>query len=259
MNAPSTDLVPYEAPSAPAFLLPLGDIAGAKNAIAQYEKLKTAIVVDSDKQIISGRTYLKKSFWRRVAFCFGLSLELVREERLLLDDGVTASKLAYRVTYRAVAPNGRSMDGDGMCVFGEKSGLTIEHNIRAIAHTRAKNRAISDLVGGGEVSAEEMPDDDMHSFTPARSPRATQTESHLPPTQFTLADCGEFAKDHDIPASMFRAATKKYAGKPDELMKAMMGYVRERDAEPEITLTVVEDRGADAADMAELPVGAKGN
>ena len=32
----------------------------------------------------------------------------------------------------------------------------MEHDVYATAHTRAKNRAISDLVGGGEVSAEEM-------------------------------------------------------------------------------------------------------
>lgn len=31
-----------------------------------------------------------------------------------------------------------------------------EHNLKTLASTRAKNRAISDLVGGGEVSAEEM-------------------------------------------------------------------------------------------------------
>jgi hypothetical protein len=30
------------------------------------------------------------------------------------------------------------------------------HNLIATAETRAKNRAISDLVGGGEVSAEEL-------------------------------------------------------------------------------------------------------
>ena len=31
-----------------------------------------------------------------------------------------------------------------------------EHDILATAETRAKNRAISDLVGGGSVSAEEI-------------------------------------------------------------------------------------------------------
>jgi len=31
-----------------------------------------------------------------------------------------------------------------------------EHDVYALAHTRAKNRAIADLIGGGEVSAEEI-------------------------------------------------------------------------------------------------------
>jgi hypothetical protein len=36
-----------------------------------------------------------------------------------------------------------------------------DHNIYATAATRAKNRAISDCVGGGEVSAEEVKKDDV--------------------------------------------------------------------------------------------------
>lgn len=36
-----------------------------------------------------------------------------------------------------------------------------EHNLVATAETRAKNRAISDLVGGGEVSAEEITAEDI--------------------------------------------------------------------------------------------------
>ena len=217
-----------------------------------YEKLKAAIIVPSDIQVIKGHDYLKKSFWRRVAFCFGLSLELVREERLILDDGVTAGKLAYRVTYRAVAPNGRSMDGDGMCVEGEKDN--IEHNIRAVAHTRAKNRAISDLVGGGEVSAEEMPAE----ATEARSvPAARRPQHQLPAQQFTLADCGEYAKNHDIPADIFKKATKAYAGKWDELMKRMMGYVKEQTQATNVVVS--SEPEAEDVDLAELPVGARGN
>jgi hypothetical protein len=154
-------------------LMPLASAEEAQLAISAYEELKTAIVRPDDLQVIQGRPFLKKSFWRRVAACFGLSLELVHEERLLLD-----GKLAYRATYRAIAPNGRSMDGDGMCMQGEK-GSMIEHNIRAIAHTRAKNRAISDLVGGGEVSADEMPDEDEPQSRTTR-PAAQAQSTHAP-------------------------------------------------------------------------------
>src|SRR5690606_5005959 len=54
-------------------------------------------------------------------------------------------------------PTGAYQDADGSCSFDEKveKQRTI-HNIRAHAITRAKNRAILDLVGFGEVSAEEI-------------------------------------------------------------------------------------------------------
>jgi hypothetical protein len=44
-----------------------------------------------------------------------------------------------------------------------------EHNIRSHAHTRAFNRAVSNLVGFGEVSAEEIDRDDERP-----RPRATR-------------------------------------------------------------------------------------
>lgn len=170
-------------------LMPLTDSAGARAAIEAYESLKTAIVRPDDIQRIQGRDFLKKSFWRRVSACFGLSLEMISEERLVLD-----GRLAYRATYRAIAPNGRTMDGDGMCSNAEKGREQWpEHNIRATAHTRAKNRAISDIVGGGEVSAEEMPDDDpqprqyAQAHTQQRSqprqPRQPGQQAHAPAIQ----------------------------------------------------------------------------
>lgn len=170
-------LVAYQERETPGLVTPLVDPADAARAIARYEELKKAIVRPDDTQIISGREFLKKSFWRRVATCFGLSLEMVSEERLILD-----GKLAYRVMYRASAPNGRWMDGDGMCTQGEK-GQMIEHNIRAIAHTRAKNRAISDLVGGGEVSAEEMQDEDSTPRPPKPLARNLPSVRPAVPTQ----------------------------------------------------------------------------
>jgi len=184
-STPSTNgLVPYTgnaaspAGAAGGMLMPLASASQAAEAINAYETLKTAIVrPEQDIQIIQGRPFLKKSFWRRVAACFGLSLELVSEERLILD-----GKLAYRATYRAVAPNGRTMDGDGMCSNAEKGREAWpEHNVRATAHTRAKNRAISDIVGGGEVSAEEMPNDDGEDQRPQQARRQSTARQAAQP------------------------------------------------------------------------------
>jgi hypothetical protein len=66
------------------------------------------------------------------------------------------------VWIRAVAPNGQFGDGDGYCSADEgrfrgwKGRQKLENDLRATATTRAKNRAIADLVGMGEVSAEEI-------------------------------------------------------------------------------------------------------
>jgi hypothetical protein len=62
----------------------------------------------------------------------------------------------YEITIKAIAPNGRFSFGVGSCSSNERKFTHQEHNVRSTAHTRAKNRAISDLVGGGEIFAEEM-------------------------------------------------------------------------------------------------------
>jgi hypothetical protein len=65
------------------------------------------------------------------------------------------------VWIRAVA-NGQFGDGDGYCSadearFKSRCGRQkLENDLRSTATTRAKNRATADLVGMGEVSAEEI-------------------------------------------------------------------------------------------------------
>jgi len=128
----------------------------AKNAWAQYNELKQAIIEDSDIQKIGDRDFLKKSYWRKVERFFNLKLELIKEERIIKEKVNDRENIAYSIVYKAIAPNGSFCDGDGFCETWEKNRFNTEHNVRATAHTRAKNRAISDLVGGGEVSAEEV-------------------------------------------------------------------------------------------------------
>jgi hypothetical protein len=156
----SRALTVVEAPRAPAqatqqgFLLPLDTAESARKAIQAYEELKRAIIQPSDVKNISGKNHIKKSGWLRIARAFGLTVEPVSEEY-----GVDAGdgSWGYAIVVRAVAPNGASMQGDGMCWSSEKpTAQRTRHNVRAHAYTRATNRAISNLVGGGEVSAEEM-------------------------------------------------------------------------------------------------------
>ena len=133
----------------------IGDVT---EAIIEYTKIKDALdrALPDCIQTIQGKQFRKKNYWRAIATAFNLSLEL-REEKL--DE--PESGWGYLITYRATAPNGRFADGDGSCYASEKpEKQATVHNVRAHAHTRAMNRAISNLVGFGEVSAEEMPHDD---------------------------------------------------------------------------------------------------
>ena len=119
-----------------------------------------------------------------------------REDAGTFDDG--RPNFGYLVEYRAThARSGRSATGDGACFAIEKAARfkcshedpnkpgwklhfpvescpdfdasyqwralpphASEHNIRSHAHTRAFNRAVSNLVGFGEVSAEEVGNDE---------------------------------------------------------------------------------------------------
>jgi len=132
--------------------------------------------------VLDGKTFRKKQAWRAMAIAFNLTVQAVTaeaDERTvvgILEDG--SENYAYRVTYKATAPSGRSVTGDGMCTAAEKSRGKLrasEHNVRSHAHTRAFNRAVSNLVGFGEVSAEEVGDEPAPA-RPVKKPAATITQ-----------------------------------------------------------------------------------
>lgn len=121
------------------------------DAWKNYQELKAKLLDDNDYQLIQGKNCIKKSGWRKIQTAFSISDELISEERKDYKD-----YFVYEVTVKTSAPNGRFAFGMGSCASNERKFAHIEHDTRSTAHTRAKNRAISDLVGGGDVSAEEM-------------------------------------------------------------------------------------------------------
>lgn len=116
-----------------------------------YRALRDSMIEQDDIVKIQGKPYLKKGFWRKIATAFNLSDEIIKEEKINVDDG-----FMWKIMVRTLAPNGRVATGVGVCDSRERNWAHPEHDVYATCHTRAKNRAISDLVGGGEVSAEEM-------------------------------------------------------------------------------------------------------
>lgn len=146
-------------------------------------------------------------------------------ERGAFKDG--RPNFGYVVAYRASTPNGRSATGDGACFAVEKAkrfrcphpedpdnprsrrtlhfppencpdynpefqwlslpGQSTDHNIRGHAHTRAYNRAVSNLVGFGEVSAEEV-DRDEHVTTTHQQESVPAGERKERPAKEAKAD-----------------------------------------------------------------------
>jgi hypothetical protein len=144
------------------------------NAVAfwdNYQELTEKLLNKDDYQKIGEKSFKKKSAWRKYATAFNISDEIIDKE-------ITTDKMGRILTavytVKATAPNGRTGIGVGACSTFDKAhelptptcSLTPcdgrrhfsnpENDIRATAHTRAKSRAISDLIGAGEVTAEEM-------------------------------------------------------------------------------------------------------
>jgi hypothetical protein len=155
------------APRPPAereVLMPL-DPERVVEGMRQYQRLLRDLLEASDWQTEDKngqpleRPFLKKSGWRKIARAFNLSFERVHS-RVERDEA--GSAVRAEVWIRAVAPNGQFGDGDGYCSSDEgrfrsrRGRQKLENDLRTTATTRAKNRATADLVGMGEVSAEEI-------------------------------------------------------------------------------------------------------
>lgn len=140
-------------------LMPM-DTESVIEGMAAYQAMLPKLLTDSDYQDDGrGGKFVKKSGWRKIARAFNLSVVRISDK---VERDINGEVLRAEATYRAIAPNGQTQDGDGYCAreesrFTSEGGRAkLENDLRATATTRAKNRAISDLVGMGEVSAEEV-------------------------------------------------------------------------------------------------------
>ena len=164
---------------------PVASISAVKEVFEAFEQAKRDLLTPKDVITADGKAYIKKSGWRKIGVFFGLSLQKISE------GWVSDANKVWQVTYRAIAPGGQYQDATAYCSWNEAMPLgrlrnaeeyarkmvaaqrwtperakdhidgviaKLEHDIRVTAETRAKNRAISDLVGGGEISAEEVED-----------------------------------------------------------------------------------------------------
>lgn len=165
------------------------NVDGAVEFWDNYQELTKALLDESDYQ---GTQFKKKSAWRKYATAFNLSDEIIKEEEIREPD--TQQIITSKVWVKCTAPNGRSTVGVGICSIYDKISnkdmsqpsnfmlrqrfSNAEHDIPSTAHTRAKNRAISDMIGAGEVSAEEMSLEAMQGKTRRRKKVQKKTPDH---------------------------------------------------------------------------------
>jgi hypothetical protein len=147
----------------------------------QYQELTTKLLNDSDYQKIGAKRFKKKSAWRKYARAFNITDRVTYEH---IERDADGFPIWARIRVEAMATNGRTAEADHECHIGERccpartndfcnkrnwkghtcckancnQRLHWSHpgDLPATALTRAKNRAIADLIGAGEVSAEEM-------------------------------------------------------------------------------------------------------
>ena len=159
-------------------IMPAATVEEAVQAFETYQALRDRLGKPEDFQTFKDKkgethTFPKKSFVRKVQRFFNVSCEIIQDEPLT--DPKTGRIIAWLAKARAVhLATGAYQEADGSCGFDEKSTAqqTI-HNIRAHAITRAKNRAILDLVGFGEVSAEEINEREMYQQQSTKQPQQT--------------------------------------------------------------------------------------
>ena len=163
----------------------LVDVESAKAFMDNYQDVCKALLDKSDYQKIGANKFKKKSAWRKIATAFNISDDIVEKE-IIRDENHQIISARYEVL--ATAPNGRHGIGTASCSIFDKvknsdeempSNFELrkrfnnaENDVIGTAHTRAKSRAISDLVGMGEVSAEEIGEETSTKKSVSIKPKA---------------------------------------------------------------------------------------
>ena len=167
-----------------------------REALKAYMEIRNACLLESDLLYIGSNgkpvrspseavaTHVKKSGWRKVGVAYNLSWT-VDDPVLENSEDRFGKYFIFKSRATVVAPNGRYVSALGVCssrnpFFSKAHGIDIQPNpedIAMMSQTVAINRAISDMVGGGEVTAEEI------MGKTEREERADKTRKQTPPAQ----------------------------------------------------------------------------
>jgi hypothetical protein len=212
--------------TAPIIFIPSPqDALDAWNA---YQELCKKLLTDSDYATIKGRKARKRTAWAKLRRALNISTAIIQAEWEEFDEG----DCGYLVTVRASFPDGRFEDGDGYCDSYELRTGNIaptRHNIRAKAVTRAKNRATADVIGSGEVSAEEFVENDEHPVSVPQRTSGNGTEEAK--TAFfarVLAEVAYYEHTKHIANTLKKLGFTGYnRAKEDEMFTALEAHANE--------------------------------
>lgn len=163
-NMSATELALREEPPS---LLPM-EPEKAQKMMTAFRELCESILGSEDVIGIPGQPggFVKRSGWSKLATFYSVTTTILHQEVERGDwRDVEDVPVRARAVVRAASVNGRHADGDGACAITEprfkhsNGRQKIEHDLPATAVTRATNRAISNLIGFGSVSAEEVDGD----------------------------------------------------------------------------------------------------
>lgn len=158
--------------------LTMEQVERAVRSMEAFNKLKSDILIEGqDKVTIGKEEAITRSGFSMIALAFNLNTEIVRITRIPSKENYTV-----HATARASTQYGRYAEATATCEakeFGTGNISATIHNIESKAATRATNRAIANLVGGGILSKEEREAED------GKFPVATMsTHPHPPEKRF---------------------------------------------------------------------------
>jgi len=170
-------------------IMPAMKIDQAVEAFEQYQQLKNKLKKEGDFvtfKTSQGEKEAPTKQWRvKLERFFGLSVEIVERWETKEEDG----SITYHKKARVIHPKtGLFHEATGACNTKEKErdGAKKYHNAESHAETRAKNRAVLEFVGFGEVSAEEMESNGNLNSSP--TPQEKQTKSKSKKKSFSQDD-----------------------------------------------------------------------
>lgn len=194
-----------------------------------YQELTKALLDESDYQVIPTKDgvkkFKKKSAWRKYAKAFNISDKILD---MNIDRNINGIVQEATVIVEVEAPNGTKATGWGCCNRSEANFKKPNHDIPSTAHTRAKNRAIADLIGAGEVTADEITAEDLEKAKEMEEKKAT---TNIKPK----GKKAQVKTQEEIHKKNIERLNKEEKEKPEEVVQDVPEEKPPADPEPEIT------------------------